>query len=81
MSLKKIRQTIKVLKQNPTTYNTQARRALESVMSRAEFTDPHEAIKGNKKLQNLVEKHGTTKKKRGGLIGDKLINSFYTGIK
>ena len=81
MYLKQIQNTIKVLKENPSTYHTRARKALESVLSRAEFTDPHEAIKNNPRLKKLVAKHGNiTKKKTGGLIGSKLVNSFYKGI-
>ena len=54
-------------------------RTLEGIVSRAEFQDPHSAL--TSALQKLVDKHGTIKKRSGGLIGADLINSFYTGIK
>jgi len=79
MSLKKIQQTIKVLKKTPGTKAMVAARTLEGIVSRAEFTDPHSAL--TSALQKLVDKHGTIKKRSGGLIGNKLVNSLYTGIK
>ena len=79
MSLKKIKQTIKVLKNTKGTKAMVARRTLEGIVSRAEFQDPHSAL--TPALQKLVDQHGTVEEKHGGLIGNKLVNSLYTGIK
>jgi hypothetical protein len=79
MSLQQIKQTIKTLKNTKGAKAMVARKTLEGIVSRAEFQDPHSAL--TPALQKLVDKHGTINKKHGGLIGTKLVNSLYTGIK
>ena len=66
MSLQKIKQTIKTLKNTKGTKAMVARRTLEGIVSRAEFQDPHEAL--TPALQKLVDKFVVSKKKGKSLF-------------